>query len=163
MKTIPLTQGEVAVVDDRDFYSVSQYKWSLRKIGRKKYAGRYRLMAEGFPKGSFVYLHQFLIPTACKIDHRDGDGLNNQRYNLRSATDRQNSRGFRLKAPGATSRFRGVSWDASRQKWKAQGKTSTGKTLFLGRFEEEEQAAKAYDAHALAVYEVFACPNYREY
>lgn len=160
MKTIPLTQGAVAIVDDSDYESVAAFNWSLRNIGRKKYAGRYRRQFEGYPEGTFVLLHQFLLPRANRIDHRDGDGLNNRRRNLRPATSQQNNRGFRLKDTAASSRYRGVSWDSCRGKWKAQAKTEEGKTLFLGRFNSEPDAALAYDRYVLENYGDFACPNF---
>lgn len=160
MQTIPLTLGQVAFVDDDDFEAVSRFKWRAIKRKRQFYAGRKIPKAFGIASGHFQFLHQFLMPGVAQIDHRDGNGLNNQRRNLRAATTQQNQRGFRRKAFSTTSRFRGVSWHTRDKKWQAQIGVN-GKSLFLGHFDSETDAALAYDVAARRYFKDFASPNFK--
>lgn len=156
MKTVPLTKGLVALVDDADFEKVSSLNWCAQKSGRVFYAVR------GFrhPGGQTKqYLHQFLMPGVGRVDHKDGDGLNNCRSNLRASSSQRNSWSFQRKSAGATSCFRGVFWDAPRAKWSASI-TVNYKKVFLGRFREAEEAAHAYDAAARKYFGEFASPNF---
>lgn len=146
MKTIPLSQGKVALVDDADFEAVSQFKWYANKVGRRFYAARKVRKPDG--NWTHLYMHKVLLPGAVEVDHRDGNSLNNQKKsNLRPATRLQNAQGFQRKRPGTTSKFRGVTWDKSRLKWIAQI-TVNKKHINLGRFINEVDAARAYDAAA---------------
>jgi|SRR6185436_5069509 len=157
MKKILLTKGKVAIIDDADYASVSQFKWhAIEKRGRF-YAGR--CPPRSIRKAKTQYLHQFLLPGCKQVDHRDGDGLNNRRDNLRAADNLTNHRGFQRKAAGKTSQYRGVYWEPARQKWQAQTKI-LGKSLPLGRFDSEIEAARAYDAAARKYFGEFASPNF---
>lgn len=145
MKTIKLTQGKAALVDDADFERVKAHKWHALKSRRGFYAVRGLRKSDG--KKTLQYLHRFLLPGVAEIDHRDGNGLNNQRENLRPVTHQQNMQGFQRKRLGATSKFRGVSWYKNISKWEARIQVS-GKRIFLGHFTDETKAARAYDAAA---------------
>lgn len=149
MRLIPLSQGLFAKVDDADYDAVMQFKWYARKNGRGIYAARRIVKANG--KTAVQYMHQFLIPGVPRVDHRDGNGLNNQRYNLRPATHQQNMQGFRQPKTGTTSKFRGVCWHKQHGKWQAQIKVD-GRTKFLGHFTIEEDAARARDKATLKYY-----------
>lgn len=144
MKTILLTQGQVALVDDADYDAVSKFKWRALKNGKNFYAVRSLRKPDG--KWTAQYLHQFLMPGVEEIDHQDGNGLNCQRENIRPATSQQNSRGFRHKRLRATSKFRGVTLHKC-GKWQAQIDLGKGQT-YLGLFVSETDAARAYDAAA---------------
>lgn len=87
-------------------------------------------------------------PCGLEIDHINGNGLDNRRANLRFVTHAQNLANQRPQQ-GRTSRFRGVCWLRRDQVWRAQIK-SGGKTCYLGCFADEEDAARAYDASAVA-------------
>lgn len=149
MKTIPLTQGQVAFVDDADYEAVSQFKWCAKKSRQNFYAHRRIPKPDG--KGTTQSMHGFLMPGVPEIDHRDGDGLNNQRGNLRAATHQQNMQGAQRKRVGATSKFRGVCWNKESGKWVAQIQLY-GKKIFLGYFKDEADAARAYDLAAREYY-----------
>lgn len=91
MKTIPLTQGKVALVDDEDYEELSRFKWCATKNRRGKfYAVRGGPRAGG---GSpTVQMHVVIAgtPAGMDTDHIDGDSLNNQRSNLRICTRAEN-------------------------------------------------------------------------
>lgn len=157
MKEIPLTQGKVALVDDADFEAVSKFKWHAAKRRSRFYAARKIHKPDG--EWTIQYLHQFLMPGVPQIDHQYGDGLDNRRKNIRPATNQQNRHGVNRKKVGAGSTFRGVSRDKQRGSWKAKIK-ACGKTLFLGRFSVESDAARAYDTAAKKYFGEFASPNF---
>lgn len=149
MKTIKLTQGKVALVDNADFEVLSKFKWYALKVGRRFYAARNIRKPDG--TRTIQLLHQFLLPGVPQIDHQDGNGLNDQMHNIRPATHQQNARGFQQKRLGASSKFRGVTWDRKQLKWLAYIKAD-GKVINLGRFADEANAGRARDIATLKYY-----------
>jgi len=106
-------------------------------------------------------MHRFILcifDFKVKVDHRDHNGLNNQRCNLRQATNQQNSRHQR-KTIRNTSGFKGVSWVKYKCKWSARIWTSD-KRVFLGYFNDKVAAAKAYDRAAKKYHGKFALTNF---
>lgn len=103
-----------------------------------------------------VRMHHVIlgVPSSVRIDHRNGDGLDNQRHNLRPATRSQNQAN-RVKRAGATSRFKGVCKDGNR--WLSYIGASNDR---LGSFSAEEDAAMAYDRAARERYGEFARLNF---
>ncbi len=87
-----------------------------------------------------------LITGLRKVDHANGDGLDNRRRNLRDGSGGVNERNARKRHDGS-SQYKGVSWDSSRQAWRARIQLN-GKQSFLGHFDDETAAALAYDAAA---------------
>lgn len=100
-------------------------------VGRVRIPGRSRLF---FAHRLFTNAQPFDV-----TDHKDGDGLNNCLWNLQLGTNADNARGFRRKARGSTSIFRGVSWDGKTNKWKA-AITFNGETIYLGSHADETNA-----------------------
>jgi AP2 domain-containing protein len=93
------------------------------------------------------------------VDHADGNGLNNQRWNLRVATKRQQQANRGKQRNGRTSQYKGVFWDKSRERWSATIHYDH-KTRYLGRYRDEEDAAHAYDLAALESFGSFARLNF---
>ena len=147
MKEIQLTQGKVALVDDEDYDKLMEYKWCANKIGNTFYAVS-RIKIDG--RWATLYMHKFIIGdhlSKTMVDHRDGNGLNNQRYNLRPASKSENAINS-VKRKNCSSKYRGVYRDEERQKWQSYIKIN-GKRKHLGRFDIEEDAAIAHDVAAI--------------
>jgi len=163
MRTVPLggakAAGRVVRVDDHDYAQVAGYTWHVweRSRGRRRASGPYAITVIRLPDGRkrVLQMHRLLMPGAAKVDHRDGDGLNNQRYNLREATRQGNSANSQ-KQRGTSSRFKGVSWHSG--KWEARIKVA-GRLRYLGRFAVEAEAARAYDTAAREAFGEFARVN----
>jgi hypothetical protein len=170
MKLIPLTRGQSAMVDDADFDWLNQQKWCAWKDGFTWYAARHGRVNQGEPR--IVRMHRQLLDAGAKekVDHVDGNGLNNQRSNLRLATKRQNAQGRRRKSLGKSSKYRGVSWVKRDSVWAVSigagairtNGTRNRKTIMVGYFRNEIEAAKAYDAAARKHFGKFASPNFTE-
>lgn len=157
MKTISLSRGLVAVIDDADFALVVESgPWHAAPGARTFYARRNARRDEGGWVSQC--LHKFLTgwPT---VDHADGDGLNNQRSNLRPASAGQNAAN-RPRRIDSTSGFKGVCANKSRGlPWRAQICAGYRKR-HLGLFVTPEEAARAYDAAARDLFGAYARLNF---
>ena len=152
MPEIILSQGEVAVVDEEDFDYLNQWKWCVLKVEKLCYAVR-------SIKGSVVLMHRQLldVPKGEEIDHRDGDGLNNCRSNLRTCNHQQNHYNLRNQI-NTSSIYKGVYWDKDRSRWRVSLKVE-GKVKRLGRFKDEVLAALAYNKAATKYHGEYARLN----
>lgn len=153
MKLIQLRGGFDTMVDDIDFEFLSQWEWYILKAaGGLHYAVRSE-------DGASIRMHRVIngTPTGLYTNHKDGNGLNNQRHNLRTATPLQNMMNRRGKR-GGTSVFKGVWLDISHPKkpWRA-GIRINGSIQYLGRFSSEEDAGAAYAVAAIEHFGDFAC------
>lgn len=161
MKRIPLTKGMETLVDDQDYDYLLQWTWQVADNGYGNlYAQSYTSRSE--PGGrKFFRMHRVIGKrmgiVGIQVDHRNGNSLDNQRHNLRSATNQENSRN-RGSTCGSSSQFKGVSWSVERQKWLAQIQFDS-KQYNLGRYESEIEAAKAYNKAALEHFGEFAILN----
>lgn len=151
-REIPLTQGKVAIVDDQDFDLVRPYIWQATTKDGKTYYAR------AIVEGKQVLMHRLLTGAAAEelVDHIDYDGLNNTRRNLRKCNFQQ-SLAHRRKLAPATSRYKGVR--KSGNQWRA-AIAPRGKDIELGRFQNESEAARAYDKAAREHYGEYAQPNF---
>jgi ribosomal protein L19 len=163
MKEILLTQGKIALVDDEDYCWLSQYKWHLRNGTNTSYATRHAWIKN---KRVTIDMHRDilkLVPGDKKLtDHKDRNGLNNQKENLRTASVSMNiyNRIMNIKR-GKTSKFRGVCWSTQRKKWKASI-TYRKQVKHLGFFNSQMEAALVYDNAAIKYYPDLAILNFPE-
>lgn len=143
--------------DAVDHHIVAQYTWRAEIHEHTTYAACTTRRPDG--RWTTLYMHRLLIgaPKGKQVDHRNHDGLDNRRRNLRLATSSQNLAN-QLKNPGRSSRFKGVTWHRRGGKWQAQIAVE-GKRRYLGLHETEEAAARAYNKAAREAWGNFALLN----
>lgn len=152
MKEIELTRSKVALVDDEDYDFLNQFKW--RAIIRKNTC--YAMTTVRRDKKEIgILLHRMIMgfPNKMLIDHRDRNGLNCQKYNLRICNNFQNNMN---RTAFGRSKYLGVNYS---RKYIQSRITVYGKRIFLGIFETEESAALAYNEAAIKYYGEFANLN----
>jgi len=162
---IPLSQGKVALVSPEDYHFLIQHKWCARASKHNHYAVRSIPSNTKF-KCTTIPMHRVILSrmVGCELlrtehcDHISGNGLDNRRENLRICTNAENSRN-RKSQRGSSSQYKGASWRKDSEKWQSNIQVD-GKTLYLGCFTSEVQAAKAYDAAALKHFGRFAKTNF---
>ncbi len=158
MREIPLDKGMVALIDDADYELVSGYKWHTVKCGRSWYAF-HTLPRDSNGKKKTIRMHRLIMGFPSNvIDHRDHNGLNNQRDNLRHATNAENIKNAR-KRLDSKQPYKGVEWDKVNRNWVAYICPNSRKKA-LGRHTTAEAAARAYDAAAILLYGEFAHLNF---
>jgi hypothetical protein len=153
MKLIPLSREMFAMVDDEDYDWLCQFSWCALKGGLTWYA-----VKKAVDGRRLVAMHQ-LLWFGCKgIDHRDNNGLNNTKENIRIATNQENGRNKQKTASATTSNFKGVYWAKDRNVWR--GYIDTPRRKWLGNFATEQEAAVAYDSAAVQFFGEFANLNF---
>lgn len=150
---VPLTQGYEVLIDAEDAPHVMVRKWQVLKV--KKF-----LYAYATVDGKKVFLHRFLMnaPRGVEVDHKNGDGLDCRRSNMRLATHQQNMANQRLSVRNKSG-YKGVCWFPRDSKWVAQT-SHLGKHLCLGYFSDAADAARAYDRKVRELHGPFARPNF---
>jgi hypothetical protein len=160
-RRIPLTQGKCAVVDPEDFERLNRYKWHVNKAKNTYYAIRRIHIAKN--KWKHIKMHREILdpPDHLYVDHINHDGLDNRKANLRTATPCQNSYNRIHFTKNPSSKYKGVSWNKHKKKWSVQIRYD-GKSKFIGFFDNEIEAAKAYDRVAKEYHKEFAVLNFPE-
>ena len=153
MKEIKLANNKgVALVDDEDFEMLNQYKWfnngtgyAITKIKKNN-------------KQVNKLMHLFIIdtPKDMQTDHIDRNKLNNQKFNLRIVTRSQNTMN-RPKYKG-TSKYKGVYYNKQNKNWVARIKLNK-KQITIGSYEDEKDAALAYNEKAIELFKEYAYLN----
>jgi hypothetical protein len=158
-RKIYLGENEYTIVEPPDYYAYGKFKWIFWGNGRNQYA--VREVKIGPKRTKRVYIHREIMkPRKSKlVDHRNNDGLDNRRANLRLATHSQNMQNRGKTKIKTTSRFIGVHLDKKSCSWKVQINYQ-GKVLYIGRFDNEIDAAKAYDKAARKYHKEFARLNF---
>ena len=163
MKGILLAnQNMIALIDDEDHERVSQFRWFAHR-GRKTWYAEHktpRLLS----KQRTIKLHRFILEISdpnVDVDHKDGNGLNCQRSNLRvcEIVGQNNfNQGIRV---DNTSGYKGVSWHPNNRKWMAKI-CIDGKQKHLGCFDNPAEAAHTYDQAAKELFGEFAWLNFKD-
>ncbi len=158
-RRVKLLPDKYAKVDPENFHEVSKDIWWVKDNDGTFKAVRF---LPGGNCGLPVYMHRQIMESKKGeiIDHVDRDGLNNLRSNLRLATKSQNNMN-RSGRKGTSSKYKGVSWFNRGGYWRAMIHFE-GRYKFLGRFESETEAAKAYDEAAREYHGEFAYQNFSE-
>ena len=156
-KSIPLTKGRVAIVDDDDFAYLNQWRW--------KFNSRYAVRTSGgISHWKTISMHRVIMnaPDGMEVDHINGEELDNRKENLRICTRSENVRNVG-KYRNNTSGFKGVSFDAEKvtRKWRALIQVDK-KLISLGRYATPEEAARVYDEAAKKYHGKFAQLNFPE-
>lgn len=154
MREILLTQGQKALVDDADYERLSKFNWCVFRRKGTFYAMRGLWLGEG--KQRTLLMHRAILGLRSnqKVDHVDGNGLNNTRSNLRVATTSENGMN-RGKQKNNKSGFKGVCFFARTNKWVAYIRVNR-KSRNLGYFFTPEEAHAAYCAAASELHGEFA-------
>ena len=157
-KRIKLTQGKYAIVDDDMFDYLNQWKWYYSKFPNRR-------TVAAWIKGNYqqpIYMHRQIMscPPGLIVDHRNHNGLDNQRRNLRICTNAENIQNQRIHKGKKTSKYKGVIWARQKQKWRADIQCLTVRH-FIGLYKTEIQATKAYDARAKKLFGEYAYLNFK--
>lgn len=163
MKIIILSKGHECFVDDEDYDELMKNKWSSNcKRNKNVYAQRSQRRgprSEG-KQGAIEMQRQIMnFPKGKVVDHINGNTLDNRKCNLRICDRNQNAMnnsGKRFKK--YPTKYKGIKWDKSRNKWAVSIQVNK-KTKYIGRYDSDIEAAKAYNEAAIKFYKEFANLN----
>lgn len=160
-RTIQLKDGTLALVDSEDYARLVRHQW---RRDRDDYAARtvHFRGEDGLDRTRCVFMHREVVgaptgETTVLVDHKNGNTLDNRRKNLRFCSVSQNQQNRHHRS--GVSAYKGVCWHSRCRKWQAQIKLS-GRNRYLGLFENEVDAAKAYDTAAREMFGEFANTNF---
>ena len=154
MKKISLTQGKFTLVDDEDFEWLNKWKWHTIVTQDGNWYAK---------NTQSIYMHRLILniqnkPKNVYADHKNGNGLDNRRENLRIATNQLNQANEKL-SKNSTSGYKGVTWHKKNKNWNAQIMVNR-KHIHIGCYQTKEEAAKAHDSVAKKHFGEFARLNF---
>jgi hypothetical protein len=154
---IPLSAGNLALVDECDLPLVTPYAWTATQNKKSTYAMRQDRTGTRGRRRNILLHRQIMSPDAgLVVDHINGDGLDNRRANLRVCTQKQNQQNVRRGlANSSGAKGVGVRKSGFTAKIKVEKKN-----IWLGTYRSLDEAARAYDIAALAYFGAFACLNF---
>jgi hypothetical protein len=149
IRRIPLGEGQFAIVDAADYEWLKQHQWHFWN----GYAARQE-------KRKTIYMHREIMqpPKGMVVDHINHNKGDDRRVNLRVCTQRENILNHTKKGQ-SISRFKGVEYNRLRRKWYVRIRFH-GERIRIGYFDDEVEAARAYDRKAVELSGVFACLNF---
>jgi hypothetical protein len=159
MQKIVLREGYHALVDDRDYAFLNQFSWRarIRPSSSREIIYAITSIPTGRTRSKNVFMHRLIKGGTKIVDHKNGDGLDNRRSNLRECSSSQNRMNCR-KATGTSSIYKGVTFDRQMKRWRAQIGV-LHRLKFLGYFDNEIDAAVAYNIAAQLFFGEFAYLN----
>lgn len=140
----------MALVDDIDA-ALAEHRWCT--------VGGYAVRRTPRPNPRTLYMHRVILeaPKGCQVDHINGNRLDNRRENIRLCSQTENIRAY-MRPSAKTSPYRGVCWASRPGRWLARI-TVNYRTIHIGHYHTELEAAAAYDAAARLHFGTFAQPN----
>ena len=163
-KEILLTLGKIAIVDDKDFERISQYRWNASYYLRKDMWVAIRTTGNKYKRNIFL-MHREILGLLKGdgqiVDHRDGNSLNNTRLNLRIVSNSQNLQNHRGLRKGNSSGFIGVYKHKKYNIW-YPAVMLDDKKYYLGSYKNKRIAAVMRDKAALHLHGDFASLNFPE-
>lgn len=158
MRRISLTRRQFAIVDDEDFEWLNQWKWYAQKRKDGFAAARVSSRTDGHKT---ILMHRVIVdaPLGKLVDHINHETLDNRRFNLRVCTHAQNC--YNQISIKGKSQFKGVQWNKRKSRWQAFIKKHY-KLYLVGSFQDEQEAAFAYDKAAKEMFGDFAYFNFPE-
>ena len=155
--------GFTVTIDDEDIAIVNSHKWAIGTTAFKKHGMVYfntHICVDGHDSG--ISLHRLImgchVGDGVFVDHKDHNGLNLQKSNLRICSKAENTRNSNAPKRN-TSGYKGVSWHKGNKRWRARIKVNQ-KCVFLCNSTTEIEAAKIYDMAAIYFFQDFACTNF---
>jgi hypothetical protein len=158
-RKIKLTQGKYAMVSPEDFEEINSHKWRVINNHNDTFYAIRRRYDNGRRKHVIMHREIMHPQDGFVVDHEDGNGLNNTRDNLRIVTAAQNSYNRRKYIKKCSSKYKGVSRRRRDNRWIAII-MYRGISINLGFFDDEIDAAKAYDDAAKELYGQYAKLNF---
>ena len=160
MKEIKITQNKVVLVDDSDFEWLNQWKWQWKSGDRSIFGYAHRTQRiKGTKSKLHIKMHRLIMQAkeGQFIDHKNGNGLDNRRSNLRLCTLSQNNQNFPLSISNKSG-YKGVSWHKGAKRWRVTIKLEK-KQKSLGYYHDLKKAAIAYNKGAKQYFGEFARIN----
>jgi len=163
MKEIELTHGYVALVDDEDFERININNFFVKICPHTNYACTGMYINK---KSKHKFMHHLILniknarENKIEVDHIDGNGLNNQKHNLRICNKSQNCMNQKLRKT-STTKYKGVSWHKAANKFESHI-TINRKKKYLGLYNTDIEAAKVYDINAKELFGEYAYLNFKQ-